>query len=414
MTTFAQAQSQGTLLSAAQSLGYALFQSQEYANRGRSNRDFVYDCYKAWLNREPDQSGWDFWTSAADQNGQAAVLAGFAWSDEFHNDVNGVCNVATFDGDHDGLPDNFENAVGDAFTPEYHVSYFETDNYATFRDSSPWDIKARYGTSPVSYFRVTPVKIVYNHFSGRLESFLRIDYLSLWDQDSGLVGDLCGLSGLPFLAGTDPHPLDGERSAILVSAPAPDPYTFNTDPNAYSALSIFTAAHEDTLLDHSAYHDFPDQPVAAGFHKPMWQSLSKHGTYLSDPDYFPLFTVELQILIFATIAYFFFRSDCGGWYDGDPFWSDFFGDEFAMTCDDWYVVYAIILYEVVTIMYACIVERFYSFNTEGLVSQAAVRINFGEPLADINGSYFIHDDSPSAFYMNSKLLQPLQFEYTIP
>jgi hypothetical protein len=36
-----------------------LFESAEYAARNRSNHDYVYDLYKTYLMRDPDQGGWD-------------------------------------------------------------------------------------------------------------------------------------------------------------------------------------------------------------------------------------------------------------------------------------------------------------------------------------------------------------------
>lgn len=409
-STFAQAQSQGTLLSAAQNLGYTLFQSQEYANRGRSNRDFVYDCYVAFLQRFPEPGGWDFWTAQADTYGQAAVLPGFAYSVEFSDLVNSLCSVSSFDGDQDSLPDNFENGLGNAFTPQYHVSYNEPDNYATMQDSVPQTLKRVFGTAPVSHFRVTPVTITTNPHNGQLESFLRIDYLTLWDHDSGLVGGLgCAFALLPFLGGVMSHPLDDERSAILVSAPAPNGYTYNTDPNAYHSLSIYTAAHEGTFGDQSMYHDYPTEPMSAGYHVPLWQSLQKHSTYTFDPDYWPILQFELQLIIITVITVVFGGFCSGGWYPGDDFWDRFGG--WAPTCEE---IWAFVFYEAFTIIYTCAVERFNSFGTQGMVSEASTRINVGEPAHPINGSAFIQDNEPGAFHLRDKLLTPLRFESPIP
>lgn len=86
----AYAQGPSQFLAAMQSLGNSLFSSQEYANRGRSDRDYVYDLYKAYLFREPDQGGWDFWTSIVPSNGRAAVRDGFAYSSEFNMKVSGT------------------------------------------------------------------------------------------------------------------------------------------------------------------------------------------------------------------------------------------------------------------------------------------------------------------------------------
>ena len=408
VNALAQAQSQGTLLSAAQNLGYSLFQSSEYASRGRSNRDFVYDCYVAFLKRGPDGPGWDFWTAQADANGQAAVLPAFGLSTEFGDVVNSICSVTSFDGDQDGLPDNFEDNLANAFTPQYHTSYDEPDNYATMQDFVPQTLKHVFGTNPVSHFRVTPVTITTNPHNGQLQSYLRIDYLTLWDHDSGLVGGWgCWLGGLPFLSGVLSHQLDDERSALLVSAPAPNGYTYNTDPNAYQSVSIYTAAHENTLVDLSEYHDYPTTPMPAGFHVPLWSSLQKHSTYTFDPDFMPILELMFQVIIWQYFQ-MYFGGNCQGWYPGDTFWED---NHFQQFCDDqWNFAW----YEVYFLVYTCAVERFHSGSTQGLVSQASVRINVGEPGHPINGSTFIQDNSSGAFHLTDKLLTPLRFQSQIP
>jgi RHS repeat-associated protein len=86
----AYSQGQSQFLTAMQNLGESIFSSQEYANRGRSNHDYVYDLYKAYLVREPDGGGWAFWEAGVAANGRAAVRAGFAWSYEFWLKVNGT------------------------------------------------------------------------------------------------------------------------------------------------------------------------------------------------------------------------------------------------------------------------------------------------------------------------------------
>jgi hypothetical protein len=405
LNTFAQAQSQGTLLNAAQNLGWTLFQSPEYASRGRSNYEFVYDCYVAYLQRLPDQSGWNFWTANTNANGRAATLMAFAVSSEFSDVVNSLCNVSSFDGDQDGLPDNFENSLANAFTPEYHISYGEPDSYATMQDFVPQTLKRAFGANPVSHFRVTPVAITVNPHNGQLESYLRIDYLTLWDHDSGLVGGLgCAFGLAPFLEGLESHPLDDERSALLVSAPAPNGI-FNTDPNAYHSLSVYTAAHEGTFGDQSMYHDYPTTPIGAGYHVPLWESLQKHSTYTFDPDFWPILQFELQFIIITVITVIF-GYFCNNW--NDPFWDDF---GVLLTCEAFWVF---AYYEAFTIIYTCAVERFNSGGTGGMVSLASTRINVGETTHPINGSAFIQDNAEAAFHLRDKLENPLQFQLQIP
>lgn len=87
-TAFAQGTSQ--YWSAMQSLGAALFTSQEYANRGRTDHWYVYDLYRAYLWRDPDTGGWAFWEANTATNGRNATRAGFDWSGEFEMHVSGT------------------------------------------------------------------------------------------------------------------------------------------------------------------------------------------------------------------------------------------------------------------------------------------------------------------------------------
>jgi RHS repeat-associated protein len=87
----AQAQGYAPLLGEAQRLGNALFTSPEYAARNRPDRDYVYDLYWGYLQREPDQGGWDFWTSQVAVNGRDNVRRGFDQSIEFQNKVASIC-----------------------------------------------------------------------------------------------------------------------------------------------------------------------------------------------------------------------------------------------------------------------------------------------------------------------------------
>lgn len=86
----AYAQGQSAFLAAVQSLGESLFSSQEYANRNRSDHDYVYDLYKAYLLRDPDSGGWAFWESQVPGSGRAAIRGGFAGSIEFSRKVGGT------------------------------------------------------------------------------------------------------------------------------------------------------------------------------------------------------------------------------------------------------------------------------------------------------------------------------------
>ena len=80
-------QGQPSMLMAMKEFGMTVFESQDYADRNRSNHDYVYDLYKSYLMRQPDQEGWTFWTEACDVNGREAVRQAFDESTEFHNIV---------------------------------------------------------------------------------------------------------------------------------------------------------------------------------------------------------------------------------------------------------------------------------------------------------------------------------------
>src|SRR5215207_2433088 len=116
------------------------------------------------------------------------------------------------DADADGLPESFENQLADSFTPFYHVSAGEPDNFATFFDSPTQMVQQSLGKTPFSYFRVQPLGFAYNYW-GQLVSVLRIDYLTLWDHDSGLVvGGNCSIfPPLSGFAGSYNHIIDNER-----------------------------------------------------------------------------------------------------------------------------------------------------------------------------------------------------------
>jgi RHS repeat-associated protein len=87
-TNYSQGQSQ--FRDGMISLGVSLFTSQEYINRNRTDTEFVYDLYKAYLYREPDSGGWAFWVSQVPINGRNNVRLAFDLAPEFHNKVRGI------------------------------------------------------------------------------------------------------------------------------------------------------------------------------------------------------------------------------------------------------------------------------------------------------------------------------------
>lgn len=81
----AYSQGQSALVVSGRELGMTLFESAEYAARNRSDRDYVYDLYKTYLLRDPDQGGWDFWTSVVPGAGRENVRHAFDECGEFYN-----------------------------------------------------------------------------------------------------------------------------------------------------------------------------------------------------------------------------------------------------------------------------------------------------------------------------------------
>ncbi len=201
--------------------------------------------------------------------------------------------AAKADNDGDGLPDNFERQVADNFTPAYYISLFERGGtgLSLFQDRPDAEVPRQvFPTSgpPVatSYYRVTTLGKV----NGR--GYLQIDYLSLWNRDDGLpLTPACGTDinllsffgiwSSAFAVNLPGHSLDNERSAVRIFAPLVGG-AYSTDSNAYRIDKVFTAAHEDTIIDRSDLQSVspPRGPVA---HPVMFLSLGKHGSYLFWP-----------------------------------------------------------------------------------------------------------------------------------
>jgi hypothetical protein len=300
--------------------------------------------------------------TAASKSPKRPPLAGFAYSG---TDVDG-----------DGLPDDFEGALGDAFTPAYHVSAGEQPGtgFALFGDFTPQTVIQNLpAVPPTSHFRVTPLGFA-NDSTGRQLGFLQIDYLSFWNRDDGLqIGDDCrfyagvlgGLIGLGItdvLDGLQSHAIDDERSAVLVAAPTTAAFQYSSDPDVYQAYDYYTAAHEDTFFDHSAYLG-PTQTVPAYNHLNLALSRAKHGTYTFNPDGFPLFPEWVIDTTYLTIDELYF----------DGYIDDY--DELI------YLGMADALY------YSCVIEH---FQDQG-GAYADPRINVGELSHPLNASGFILD-----------------------
>lgn len=246
------------------------------------------------------------------------MLQGFADSTEFANNTSTLLDVAT-DRDADGLPESFENQVANAFTPFYYVSGNERlgTGFATFGNFTP-QINAiqqvfspyQQPPSPISHFRVQPLRFATDQF-GVQYGLLRIDYFTLWNRDDGPTNEctrsatitfgLAGYSAARTIDALLSHPLDNERSAVLVAAPTTSFNTYNLDPNAYSAYRYYTAAHEGVRFsDRSRYTD-PEQPIPAGLHVNLGLSRSKHATYTFNPDSYPIVNPGLMAATYVAI-----------------------------------------------------------------------------------------------------------------
>ncbi|HSS75297.1 MAG TPA: PKD domain-containing protein [Thermoanaerobaculia bacterium] len=291
-----------------------------------------------------------------------------------------VSNSGT-DADADGLPDSFENSLADAFTPVYRMSGGEQagTGFARFGDFSPQTVTQNLPLlPPVTHVRVTPVGFATDVY-GRQLGFLQVDYLTLLNRDDGLsiggdcrvyasiLGGLIGLGITGLLDGLDGHPLEQERSATLVAALTTASYQYSTDPSAYQAYDYYTAAHEGTFFDHSAYFG-PSQPVPAGNHLNLALSKAKHGTYPFNPDYYPLFPDWVIYTTYSTLDFLYF---------------DYIID---------YYDYLIYSYIADTVFFSCVVEH---FQDQG-GSFPGLQLNVGELSHPINGSGFILDPKVSS------------------
>ncbi|HEX6045518.1 MAG TPA: DUF4214 domain-containing protein, partial [Pyrinomonadaceae bacterium] len=79
----AYAQGQTSLKLAAVELGKTLFESAEYAGRGRLDDQYVDDLYRTYLMREADSAGRAFWITQVEPNGRENVRRAFEECPEF-------------------------------------------------------------------------------------------------------------------------------------------------------------------------------------------------------------------------------------------------------------------------------------------------------------------------------------------
>ena len=107
--------------------------------------------------------------------------------------------------------------------PNYHISTSEQQQFSTYGDYVPWTVTSTVGPNPNSYYHVTPLGFA-NDASGNQLGVVRVDYLSLWNADGGLLGG--GAPCFNSCFGIDQvinqlsgHDLDAERSVMLLAAP---------------------------------------------------------------------------------------------------------------------------------------------------------------------------------------------------
>ena len=333
------------------------------------------------------------------------------------------------DADGDGIDDGLESQVADSFSPNYHVSAGEREGtgFATYGNFTPTTILQTFGpTPPLSYYRVTPSTRVdevdiFDPSTGDLvdvffQRYVRVDFLTLWNRDDGLViTPACVISagasldaafnwvtgivgaGVTTLLSTQEitgHLLEDEHSAVLVSSVTSNPNLWSTDINDYSAIAYFTAAHEGTATDHSAYF-VPQFPVPAGIHLDMFLALSKHSTYLMNPNGRPILPDSVVNAVFgyltanyaAVVIYCEFQPNCLDCFE-------------AAT-----VEYLSLAFLADAILFDCIAEH---FNEQG-ITPAQPRINVGELGRPINASGFIADMNHSGGKLSELLFSAYGF-----
>lgn len=216
-------------------------------------------------------------------------------------------------------------------------------------------------TPPLSYFRVTP--LCFGNINGVQHGLIQIDYLTLWNKDDGLdIGTTCLTLSAGFgiaLNQLFSHPIDNERSAVLISAPTSQTNTYNQNASEYRALQGYTAAHENTFVGNSMAFSFA-QPVPFGMHAYFGISRSKHATYPLNPDNLPILPDWLIASIYLGIA-----SAC------------------ALNPS----LCPALLYIADVVIYTCIIEH----HQDPGVTYAGTRINVGELSYPLNNSSFIQD-----------------------
>jgi YD repeat-containing protein len=110
----AQAQGESQLIEEARTLGISLFNvtspSSAYNARSRSDGDFITDLYLGYLQRDPDQAGWNYWLGQLPSMGRGNMREAFAQSPEFQEKVRRLCGTSAAADVNAGTGYNFTTA----------------------------------------------------------------------------------------------------------------------------------------------------------------------------------------------------------------------------------------------------------------------------------------------------------------
>jgi hypothetical protein len=164
-----------------------------------------------------------------------------------------VAGFTGTDGDHDGLPDDFEQAVLDKFRPTWKIS-------ASDCNGLPAEFVPGVATPTVKSQNGTIYGQVFLRDRNALGFFVEAHFYDLWAEDCGYINS---------------HPLDAEHVSVLIRAIDPSlPLT------EWHASQWYAAAHEDTLCDSSqiasaAVIDAEDHGAT------VWIARGKHGAFFS-------------------------------------------------------------------------------------------------------------------------------------
>ncbi len=209
------------------------------------------------------------------------------------------------DTDGDALPQALEDTLAQSFMPDYHVSAGEKPEVGFSRFADQPELHAGpvlRQQPPLVHTRVTGVGGRWE--GGVLNGYIRADYLTLWNRDSGYDTPApCRL----FTRWFDPHDNDVERSALLLAAPvvwSDGRPRYNPDPAAYRAYYQFTTAHEDFPLtsEDRFLRINPPSPPDDHASLTLYLSKSKHGTYPFNPDGHEVIVEAVRVTLFVTTA----------------------------------------------------------------------------------------------------------------